>query len=102
MLEDGTLCQSCKLARETRTRLRVASLGHHPSSPDLNPIENLWHLLKTKVSQLPTRVTNLDTLWEQVQACWVGIDQGYIDKLIDEMPVSLEAVRKARGEVIQF
>ena len=73
MVEDGTLCQSCKLARETKTRLRIASLIHPPSSPDLKPIENVWHLLKTKVSQLPTLATNLNMLWEQVQACWADM-----------------------------
>jgi hypothetical protein len=39
-------------------------------------------------------------LWKQVQACWADIDQGYIEELIDGMPVRAEAIRKARGEVI--
>ena len=41
-------------------------------------------------------------LWKQVHACSADIGQGYINKLIDGMPVRVEAVRKARGEVTRF
>ena len=50
VVEDGAPCHSCKLARGVRTNLGINSLVHPPSSPDLNPIENVWSLLKTKVS----------------------------------------------------
>jgi transposase len=63
VVEDGAPCHTCKLAKEARSKLGIPSLIHPPSSPDLNPIENVWHLLKTKVSQLPTQATNLDMLW---------------------------------------
>jgi transposase len=62
MVEDGPPRHRYKLAREARTKLGISSLVHPPSSPDLNPIENVWHRLKTKVSQVHTRVTNLDML----------------------------------------
>jgi hypothetical protein len=87
---------------QARSKLGIPSLIHPPSSPDLNPIENVWHLLKTKVSQLPTQAINPAMLWEQVQAFWVDIDQGYINKLIDGMPVRVEAVQKARDEIFWF
>lgn len=102
VVEDGAPCHSCKLAKEARAKLGISSLIHPPSSPDLNPIENVWSLLKTKVSQLPTRATNLDMLWEQVQACWADIDQQYINNLIDDMPTRVEEVRNARGEITSF
>jgi hypothetical protein len=41
-------------------------------------------------------------LCKQLQACWVDIDQGYINKIIDGMPERVEAVRQARGEVTWF
>jgi transposase len=102
VVEDRTPCHTCKLAKEARSNLGILSLIHPPSSPDLNPIENVWHLLKTKVSQLPTQDINLAMLWEQVQACWADIDQRYINKLIDGMPVRVKAVQKARVEIFWF
>jgi hypothetical protein len=102
VVEDGAPCHSFKLAREVRTKLGISSLIHPPSSPDLSPIENVWHLLKTRVLQLSTQATNLDMFWEQVQACWADINQGYINKIVDGMPERVEAVRQARGEVTRF
>jgi hypothetical protein len=102
MVEDEAPCHTCKLAKEARSKLGIPSSIHSPSSPDLNPIENVWHLLKIKVSQLPTQATNLGMLWEQVQARWMDIDQRYINKLSDGMPVRVEAARKVRGEVTRF
>jgi hypothetical protein len=102
MVEVEAPCHTCKLAKEARSKLGIPSFVHSPSSPDLNPIENVWHLLKIKVSQLPTQATNLGMLWEQVQARWMDIDQRYINKLSDGMPVRVEAARKVRGEVTRF
>jgi transposase len=102
VVEDGAPCHTCKLAKEARRELGIKSLLHPPHSPDLNPIENVWHLLKTKISQLPTRATNLDMLWEQVQACWKDINQDFINRLIEHMPERVEAVRRSNGKVTQF
>ena len=41
-------------------------------------------------------------LWKQVHVCSAYIGQGYINKPIDDMPVNIEAVQMARGEVSQF
>jgi hypothetical protein len=41
VVEDGAPCQSCKLAKEARTKLGISTLSNSPSSPDLNPIKRL-------------------------------------------------------------
>jgi transposase len=58
VVEDGAPCHICNLAKEARTKFGPPSLTQPPTSADLNPIENVWHLLKTEVSQLPTWATN--------------------------------------------
>ncbi|KAH8080796.1 hypothetical protein HD553DRAFT_275609, partial [Filobasidium floriforme] len=85
--EDEASCHSCKLAKEAQTRLEISSLVYSHTVPDLNLIWSVRHLLKTELPQLLTQTTNLDMLLKQVQACWVDIDQGFVDKLIDDMPV---------------
>ena len=87
--ELGKVCQadpqgshSCKVATEARTNLKISSLIHPSSSPDLNPIEDGWNLLKTKISLPLTQATNLDMLLEQTQACWVNIDQQLTNRLM--------------------
>jgi hypothetical protein len=102
VVEDGAPCHTCKLAKDARIKLGIKSLVHPPYSSDLNPIENVWGMLKTKVSLLPTWASSLDMLWEQIQACWKDIDQAYINKLIEGMPGRVEDVRKAGGNAIRF
>jgi SUMO ligase MMS21 Smc5/6 complex component len=60
------------------------------------------HLLKIKASQLQTQATTLDELWKQVQACWKDVDEGFINRLIENMPERVEAVRKSNNEITQF
>jgi hypothetical protein len=99
---DEASCHTCKLAKEARTKLGISSPIHPPSSPDLSPVENVCHLLQAKVSQLCTLISNLDMLWEQGQACWADIDQGYMNKVINGIPEKVEAACHARDVVTRF
>ncbi|KAG0751472.1 hypothetical protein G6F18_013874 [Rhizopus arrhizus] len=44
-------------------------------SPDLNPIEHVWHQLKLKLSCYERRAKNTDELWERVEKAWNGFDK---------------------------
>lgn len=46
VVEDGAPGHNNKLAREAQKRLSINTLDHQPTSPDLNPIEPLWLILK--------------------------------------------------------
>jgi transposase len=65
-------------------------------SPDLNPIEHLWDILKRKVRALP-QARNTNELWERVQDAWNSITAGECKNLVDSMPRRLAALRKAKG-----
>jgi hypothetical protein len=73
VLEDGAPAHSSKITKAARQKLGITSLVHPPSSPDPNPIENVWHLLKMKLSQPSRRATTIDVPWEQVKICWEEI-----------------------------
>jgi transposase len=62
VVEDGAPAHTCKKARIAREQLGIVNLTHPPASPDLNPIENVWHHLKMKVSRLPRKATTLEQL----------------------------------------
>ena len=59
------------------------------NSPDLNPIQNLWTVLKDKVSEKqPTSTKELEEAIKAVCCC---------RSLVESMPKSLEAVIKVKG-----
>lgn len=75
-----------------------------PHSPDLNPIEHIWNLLKKKLDQLHPFLYlegKSQGDWSQfegaIQEAWSAIPQRTIDSLINSMPRRIEAIYQARG-----
>lgn len=73
-------------------------------SPDLNPIENVWALLKQRLCSmfpdlwnLKQKKVDIEEFTKCLREAWWGIDQEDIDRLIQGMPRQLAAVKKARG-----
>lgn len=66
-------------------------------SPDLNPIEHLWHHLKIKVAQIEPPPSSITELWERVQKEWNGIAPEICQNLIESMPRRIQAVMQAKG-----
>jgi len=66
-------------------------------SPDLNPIEHLWHHLKSKLQQYETPSKGVHELWERVEKEWNKISPEEFRTLIESMPRRVKAVIKANG-----
>src|SRR5436190_5361051 len=72
------------------------------NSPDLNPIEHLWHHLKTKLDEYEHPPNSLHQLWERVEKEWEKIDKSVCQNLIESMPRRLAAVIKAKGGYTKY
>ncbi len=72
----------------------VTVLDWPANSPDLNPIENLWGIVKTKMRD--TRPNNADDLKATVKETWASIPPQQCHKLITSMPRRIEAVIKVK------
>ncbi|MGH0131835.1 UNVERIFIED_CONTAM: hypothetical protein FKN15_048189 [Acipenser sinensis] len=66
-----------------------------PVSPELKPIENLWHYLKIAVHK--RRPTNLNNLEQICQEEWAKITPTLCAKLVHTYPKRLKAVIAAKG-----
>jgi hypothetical protein len=73
-------------------------------SPDLNPIEHLWWVLKKRMYKLYPQYNNYSKSQEEwdgfcgtLKECWRGIPGKLIKRLIMSMPRRLAAVRRAKG-----
>lgn len=71
-------------------------------SPDLNPIENLWGLMKRKLSQIQPQPKTLCDLEVCVQTIWEQIPHNTIINLYKSMPKRVEKCRKAHGYPIHY
>ena len=62
----------------------------------MNPIENLWTVLKNKVSEKqPTSAVELEKATKEVWES--GLSAEYCRSLVESMPRRVEAVIKAKG-----
>ncbi len=69
-------------------------------SPDLNPIEAVWKLMKDIVEkQRPKTITELNAIISKV---WENFNQDLIKSLIYSMPRRLEKCIEVQGEVTGY
>ncbi len=78
----------------------VTVLDWPANSPDLNPIENLWGIVKRKMRD--TRPNNADDLKAAIKATCASIPPQQCHKLITSMPCRIEAVIKAKGAPTKY
>ena len=64
-------------------------------SPDLNPIENLWSILKQRMRSRNCK--NEEELWHCIQEAWYDIPIDIIHNLVDSMQRRCRAVIEMKG-----
>ena len=69
-----------------------------PLSTMVNPIENLWSILKRQVDK--QKPTNSDKLQALIMQEWAAISQDVAQKLIDSMPGQI--VEKKKGQHCKY
>ena len=99
---DGTPCHISKGTKKWLADHAIEVIGPWPgSSPDLNPIKNLWSFMKQKIANHnPTSPENLKEVTVNV---WVNeITCDYCKTLARSMPKHISAVLRAKGQSSKY
>ena len=95
-LQDNAPAHRGKKTTKYLEESQISLMGHPPYSPDLNPIEFIWRLLKDDVEKQSPQ--NLDELKNAIFKAWENIDQTQICGVISHLQNKMLEVFKNDGE----
>ena len=106
VLQDGCPSQNDKRVLRAMQAMDAETFAIPARSPDLNPIENLFHLVGKRLEEQVLRdqifFENDKTFARRVKKTIENFPADVIDKIIDSMPGRLRLVLKARGGRIKY
>ncbi len=95
-MQDGAPCHRSKIVTDFLKKKDIKKLDWPGNNPDLNPIENLWTVLKDKVAE--KQPTSIDNFKSAIAEVWVKeITQEYCQNLVHSMPRQIKAVIANKG-----
>ncbi len=98
--QDLAPAHTAKITKSWLNDHDVGVLDWPANSPDLNPIVNLWGVVKSKMRD--TRTNNADDLKATIKATWASITPDQCHRLIASMPRRIDAVIHAKGGPAKF
>jgi DDE superfamily endonuclease len=101
-MEDGAKYHNTKANHTWRMKNGFASILWPAQSPDLNPIENVWAIIKRRISRKRHKIKNTKDIVAAVKKEWEFLTvQDYI-KCIDSMKKRVHLCIKAKGGPIKY
>ena len=98
--QDNDPKHTSKVVSDWLKKKKIRVMEWPSQSPDLNPIENLWTVLKKRVrSRKPKKVNELYTFCKEE---WANIPGDVCKKLVQSCPKRLRDVKKYGGNATKY
>jgi transposase len=102
-MQDNAPCHKAKRVTEFLAHNNVSVLDWPPQSPDLNPIENLWAIVKRlRTKKFPKFPTTREELIDQVMETWDEITPELLNTLADSATSRLALCLKMDGKNTKY
>jgi len=100
LLEDNDPKHTAKLAETWREKHNIDRITWPSNSPDLNPIENVWNIVKNKVAHL--QPSTLKDLQEAIKQVWSELPRNLAQNLVLSMPNRIKEITQSKGDSINY
>lgn len=95
-MQDNAPCHTARSIKSWLVSEQIQTILWPPNSPDINPIENLWEILKQRVAD--ERSTNISDLKNTIRRVWTtDISEELCKSLCLSMPKRIREVVKNKG-----
>jgi len=105
-VQDGDPRQNCALVKRTLNRMRTNLVSIPPRSPDINPIENIFHLVKKSLRDEAILKNITKESYEDFSARVIDTVTNFpasiIDKTIESMNHRLELISQTKGDRTKY
>jgi len=103
-LQDGDPSQNSKVAKDALAKVKAEIFDIPPRSPDLNPIENVFHLAHKRLQQSSKNILSetRDDFVIRIRAALHSIPVETIDKTILSMDRRIDLVLQNNGERTKY
>ena len=105
-VQDGDPSQNSAAARRAFSQVGAFTFSIPPRSPDLNPIENLFHLVSKQLQKdaLDMQITRetFAQFSDRVKKTMLNFPKHIIDNIIKSMNKRLAMIVKKRGESLKY
>jgi len=95
--DDGAPCHRAGSVKNWKIERGIRSLVWPAQSPDLNPIEHLWNILKSKIQRRRPLPQNLNQLKDAIYEEWSAMDPSLLRKLVLSMRCRIWSVIRSNG-----
>ena len=90
---------ACHTSYDSKAAIKILfeknRINWSPNSPDLSPIENVWAILKEKLSK--RKIRNLDELRENILDIWIKFPTSLCKKLCEQFDEKMKLIKEFKG-----
>ena len=105
-IEDGASYHTSAYTRKWRAMNGMVRMTWAPHSPDMNPIENVWHSWKVRLRKIfrdpQTRPHGREEVIRVAQKVWEGLPWRRIYRWPGKMPRRIAALLRNKGGVTKW
>ena len=96
-MQDNAPCHKAKVVMDYLRKKRIKTLDWPPQSPDLNPIEHIWAIMKDILYKEKDFPKNRDELIDRVFLIWKNLDKKLLQTLTKHAKKRFEDVVAYKG-----
>ncbi len=101
-MDDNARPHRAKIVVKWKDENGIKTIDWPSCSPDLNIIENIWAYLEDELYEARSELRTPDDTWRKALDIWNSMDLNFINKLYNDLPIRIHALKNCQGGIIKY